>query len=197
MEPNTHIDPDDAQEMLAQVDLVQSQVRWSLLSSNWWLFLLWGIVVLGSTYPVLFLDIDTGWYWIIAGPLAAIASYAVGYRVSHEIGTTLSSWPYVVTGLAIFVGTFGTSAIFSGSAAVTGVFVSLALGFSVFALLDRQYGPVAIFAITIVLAFALATQVEDVTFLYSINAVSFGMALVSLGLGLRVGRPGTPGGGLS
>ena len=185
----TEFDPEQVHEMLAQVELVQSQVRWSLLSSNWWLFLLWGTIVLGSIYPVLFLDIDTGWYWIVAGPLGAIASYAVGYRVSHDIGTTLSSWPYVVTGLAIFVGTFGTSALFTGAAAVTGVFVSLALGFSVFALLDRQYGAVSIFGVTVVLAFALATEVSDVVILYSMNAVAFGMALVALGLGLRVGRP--------
>ncbi len=185
----TQFDPDQAQEMLAQVELVQSQVRWSLLSGNWWLFLLWGVIVLGSVYPILFLDLDTGWYWIVAGPLGAVASYAVGYRVSHDIGTTLSSWPYVVTGVAIFVGTFGTSAMFTGTAAVTGVFVSLAVGFSVFALLDRQYGAVSIFVVTIALAFALATEISDVIVLYTINAVAFGMALVALGLGLRVGRP--------
>lgn len=189
MEREESIDPDHAQEMLAQVELVQSQVRWSLLSSNWWLFLLWGCIILGSLVPSLFLETDNGWYWIVAGPLGALASFAVGFRLSHEVGTTLSGRPYVLTGLAIFAGTWGSSILLTGRAAITGVFISLALGFSMFAWLDRQYGPISIFVVLIVLSLTFATEIEDPVFLYSVNAVAFGMAFVSLGLGLRVGRP--------
>lgn len=183
------LDPDDVQELLAQVGLVQSQVRWSLLSGNWWLFLLWGIIILGSLVPSLFLETDNGWYWIVVGPLGALLSFGIGYRVSHKIGTTASGWPYVLTGLAIFAGTWGSSILLSDRAAITGVFISLALGFSVFALLDRQYGPISIFLFLIVLSVALFTEIDESLFLYSVNAVAFGMAFVALGLGLRVGRP--------
>lgn len=195
MEHSNDIDPADAQELLAQVDLVQSQIRWSLLSSNWWLFLLWGAIILGSLIPSLFLETDNGWYWIVAGPLGALLSFAIGFRMSHEVGTTLSGWPYVLTGLAIFAGTWGSSLLLTDGAAITGVFVSLALGFSVFAFLDRQYGPISIFGFLIALSFALLTEIDEPLFLYSVNAVAYGMAFVALGLGLRVGRPMLPGRG--
>lgn len=181
-----NIDPDQAQEMLAQVELVQSQVRRSLLSSNWWLFILWGAISLGSVYPVLFSD-DLGFYWVVAAPLGAIASYAIGYRMSHDVGTTLSSWPYVVTGVALFVGTFGSSWVLEGVAAVTGVWVAVGLGFSVFAVLDRQFGAVAVFAVLIGLSFVFAWRLDDVWTVYMLNGMSYGMAFLSLGLGLRVG----------
>lgn len=182
------IDRDAAEELLAQVDLVQSQVRWSMLASNWWFFLLWGGIVLGSVVYTLFLDGDTGPYWIVAGPLGALVSFVFGLRSGYEVGPVASAWPYVAIAAGIFVGTWGSSVLFSGAAAITGVFVTLAVGFSLFSLLDRQYGPVTVFVVLIVLAIGLPFRIEDTMTLYLMDSVAFGMAFVSMGLSVRVGR---------
>lgn len=179
----------EAEELLAQVDLVQSQVRWSMLANNWWFFLLWGVIVLGSIVPGLFFEPNTGGYWIVAGPLGAAISFVIGYRTGYDVGRVASPWPYVGIAAAIFAGTWGSSLLLSDGAAITGVFVSLAVGFSLFSMLDRQYGPVAVFGVLIALAVTLALRIDDVASLYLMDAIAFGMAFVSLGLGLRVGRP--------
>lgn len=188
------VEREAAEELLAQVDLVQSQVRWSLLASNWWFFLLWGAIVLGSVVHTLFLGGDTGPYWIVAGPLGAIVSFFFGLRTGYDVGPVQSAWPYVGIAAAIFAGTWGSSVLLSGTAAITGVFVSLAIGFSLFSLLDRQTGPVTVFVVLIMLAVALSLRVDDAMTLYLMNSIAFGMAFVSMGLSLGVGRPMRAGG---
>lgn len=178
----------EAKELLADVERVRSQARTSLLSANYALFLLWGLLTIGSTVPLLAGAPNVGNYWVGAAPVGALISFWLGFRSSEAIGTGESSTPYVITAVGIFVFTFGGSALFDGGTAIVWVFASLAVGFGVFAFLDRQLLVLPLLALVVAMIIALGITIEDTAALYLSCAFLLGGGFLGLGTGLWITR---------
>jgi hypothetical protein len=113
-------------------------------------------------------------YWAVAGPAGGIATGAYAYRRSLWVGVAPSPLPYFVTAVAILVGASLTGALSSGSTRTTAPYLVVAVGFLVFAWLDRH--PVAAVA-----AVVATGPVHGCAIL----SATFGLAFASTGLALR------------
>jgi hypothetical protein len=132
----------EAKDIVEEVGRLRSATR-SELSALWWPLFVFGILSLLSAVVIAGPGGDAlGLYWTVAGPLGGIA---VGLYYRHReriIGVESPSLPYILTGLGIFVGALAAGvageAIGSDLAAAAGPSLVVAVGYLVFALLDRS-----------------------------------------------------------
>lgn len=179
----------EARELLADVSRVQAHARQSILSANWSMFLLWGFISVASVAPLLAGADHIGFYWLVAAPIGGLLSFWLGARHSAELGVGESPVPYALTGVGIFVFAFAGSWYLDSRWAIVWVFTVVAVGFGVFALLDRQRTVLLLVAVLVGLFVALGFGVEDDVALYLSCALLLGGAFLGLGAGLRMARP--------
>lgn len=179
----------EAKELLADVTRVKAHARQSLLSANWSMFILWGVISAISVTPLLAGAEDIGIYWLVAAPIGAAISFWLGSRHSADLGLGESALPYALTGIGMFVFAFGGSFVLESRWAIVWVFTVVAVGFGVFAVLDAQR-PVLYLVILLVGAFvALGIGIDQEMALYLSCALLLGGSFLGLGVGLWMARP--------
>lgn len=179
----------EAKELLANVSRVKAHARQSMLSGNWSMFILWGVISLLSVAPLLAGADDIGIYWLIAAPIGAAISFWLGARHSEELGVGESVRPYALTALGIFVFAFAGSALIESRWAIVWVFIVVAVGFGVFAILDHQRPVLYLSALMVVAFVVLGVGVEAAEALYLSCALLLGGSYLGLGVGLWMARP--------
>jgi hypothetical protein len=179
----------EARELLANVTRVQSHARQSMLSASWSIFILWGVISAVSVVPLLLGADDIGYYWLVAAPIGAIASFWLGARHSEDVGAGESSLPYALTAIGIFVFAFAGSILIDSRWAIVWVFSVVAVGFGVFAILDRQQPVLYLVGLLVVAFVGLGLGLDDSTSLYLSCALLLGGSYLGLGVGLRMARP--------
>lgn len=175
--------PDEATRALREVDTVRRRTL-SERRSTWFPLVLFGVLALGAAVACeVGDDRAVALYWAVAGPAGGIATGAYAYRRSLRVGVAASPLPYLVTAAAILVGASLTGALSTGSARTTAPYLVVALGFLVFAWLDRH--PVAAVAAVVALVAAVAVVATGPVHGCAILSATLGLAFASTGLALR------------
>lgn len=133
------LDRSQAKALLASTEGARSQTR-SVLSTNWFPMILFGVLALVS------IPVAEFWpgravaaLWLVGAPLATLAT-ALWYRSrTIEIGVSVNPLPYVATAVAIMVGCTATGiAGRGGPVSYAGPLLVIGLGYLVFGRLDRS-----------------------------------------------------------
>ena len=186
MTDDTHIA--EAAELLAELQRIRHSTRQTVLTNNWSMFLLWGAIFLGSVVAFA-TGIDAmAYYWAIVAPLGAVASFSLGARSEQGVSASTKSWPYMVTVVLMFVGTFGSSVVLDGKLGVLVWWLILVAGFTTFALLDGQHQLLAALALLAGWGIGFFALIESEEVLYYVLAGTFGGVLLGAGTGLRMVR---------
>lgn len=181
-------DVNEAADLLAELQRIRHSTRQSVLTNNWSMFLLWGAIFLGSVVAIATGIEAMSYYWVVVAPLGALASFSLGASSHQGVSATTKSWPFVVTVILMFVGTFGSFFVFDGTLAILVWWLVLVAGFSVFALLDGQYQLLAALALLAGWGIGLFALIESEDVLYFVLAGTFGGVLLGAGAGLRMVR---------
>ncbi len=180
----------DLEARLGDVRRVRSETRRSLMTSGWGILTLWGVVFLISVPMNGLLGDRVGYFWLVAVPLAVVASFVLGHRAEMRIGDGGPLWPHVVVSGWLVVGSFATSFLLEGRAMVVSWWLVLTLGFGVMALIDGHRLVAAGLALLLVwgVAVALAPTGERIQVAYPLLATGLGAYLSGVGLALRTMR---------
>jgi hypothetical protein len=180
--------PEEATRALREVDALRRRTL-SQRRSIWFPLVLFGVLSLGAAVACEAAgDHAVALYWALAGPAGGIATGAYAYRRSLRVGVAASPLPYLATAVAIVVGASLAGALSTGSARATAPYLVVALGFLVFAWLDRH--PVAAFAALVGLIAAVAVVATDPEHGCAILSATFGLAFAATGLALRRAEAG-------
>ncbi len=178
----------EAEDLLAELQRIRHSTRQTMLTTSWAMFLLWGVIFLGSVLAFSSSVEAMSLYWVLAAPIGAVASFALGARHDKVAGSSASVWPYVVTAAVMFVGTFGSFFVFDGGLAVLVWWLFLVAGFATFALLDRQRELLVALAFLTIWGVVAFLFIESEATLYHVLAGTFGGLLLGAGAGLRMVR---------
>jgi hypothetical protein len=170
-----------ANALLAAAEGARGRTR-SVLSTNWFPMILFGVLALVSIPVAEFWPgTAVAALWLVGAPLATLAT-ALWYRGrAIEIGVSVNPWPYAVTAVAIVVGCTATGmAGRGGPVSYAGPLMVIGLGYLVFGRLDRNLvgtGFGAAMAAVAVIVFALKPQHA-----YTLAMLGFGAGSVLLGM---------------
>ena len=178
----------EAAELLAELQRIRHATRQSVLTSNWSMFLMWGAIFLGSVVAIATGIEAMSYYWAVVAPLGALASFSLGANSEQGVSATAKSWPFIVTVVLMFIGTFGSFFVFEGTLAMLVWWLVLVAGFSVFALLDGQYQLLTALALLAAWGIGFFALIESEEVLYFVLAGTFGGVLLGAGAGLRMMR---------
>ncbi len=178
----------EAEALLAELDRIRVSTRHSMLTANWAMLLMWGAIFLGSVVAFVSANETLSFYWIVAAPLGAIASFALGAKADQGASSGHPMWPYVVVVVFMFTGTFGSFFVFEERLAVLVWWLVLVAGFGVIATLDGQRQLLATLALLAGWGVAVYALIDEPGPLYSALAGTFGGVLLGAGAGLRMVR---------
>jgi hypothetical protein len=175
------LEQSQAKTLLTAAEGARERTR-SVLSTNWFPMILFGVLALVSIPVAEFWSgTAVAALWLVGSPLATLAT-ALWYRGrAIEIGVSAKPWPYVVTAVGIVVGCMATGiAGRGGPISYAGPLLVIGLGYLVFGRLDRSLlgaGFGAAMATVAIIVFALKPQHA-----YTLTMLPFGAGSVLLGL---------------
>lgn len=177
--------PDEAQETLRTVQETRRQTR-KVLSESWFPLILFGLLSLVSAPLIAVFGGEVlGIYWPICGVLGGVAT-ALHYRNRQSvIGLEDNAVGYVLTAAGIIIGAFvvGWVAGTNGNEmlAAVGPMVVVAIGYGIFAWLDRSISlGLAAASLLIVAATVAALDLAPDT-VAVVLAITFGLVTVGVG----------------
>jgi hypothetical protein len=175
------VEQSQAKALLAAAEGARGRTR-SVLSTNWVPMILFGVLALVSIPVAEFWPgTAVAALWLGGAPLATLAT-ALWYRSrAIEIGVSVNPWPYIVTAVAIVVGSMATGmAGRGGPVSYAGPLLVIGLGYFVFGRLDRNLvgaGFGAAMATVAIIVFAFQPHHA-----YTLTMLAFGTGSVLLGL---------------
>lgn len=181
-------DPTEVEHLLSELGRIRQQTRKSVLTANWWMFLMWGAIFLGSVPALASSSEGLSLYWVVAGPAGGIASFAVGSRQDREVSTGQPVWPYLLTAVFMFTVGFGVWFVLADEIAILVWWLALVAGFGSFAALDGQRLLVAALAFVAAWGVGMYLILPDELSLYVALASTAGSLLIGTGVGLWMVR---------
>lgn len=182
------IDIDEARRLLAAADDLQAEARREMAAHGWQWFLVWAPICLGAAISAL--TPIAGWYWLVGVPVGIGGTIAVSNRTHERSGVHRHASGYWWIALAMTVINFGASAVLADEVIVVVVWVVFGFGFTGFAILERQPGAAALFAMLAVAVGIAGPLVENTFSLYVVTGVVFAVAMVGVAVGIRsMGAP--------
>jgi hypothetical protein len=175
------VEQSQAKALLTAAEGARARTR-SVLSTNWFPMILFGVLALVSVPVAEFWSgTAVAALWLVGAPIATLAT-ALWYRSrAIEIGVSTKPWPYVVTAVGIVVGCTATGmAGRGGPVSYAGPLLVIGLGYLVFGRLDRSLlgaGFGAAMATVAIIVFALKPQHA-----YTLTMLPFGAGSVLLGV---------------
>ena len=172
---------------LRQVDEARRRTR-AAVHPAWFPMVLFGMFGLAST-PFCAIGHGTGQglFWLVAGPVGGVLTARHYRRRTMETGAGVRGGPYWAVAAGIFVGAWLAGASGSPRIQTAGPMVAVALGYLVFARLERSV-PIAVCSAALA-AVAVAVGIADVRQSCVILSLTFGSVFATTGLVLwRHGR---------
>jgi hypothetical protein len=175
------IQQSSAKELLDSAEKARRKTR-SILSSNWFPMILFGVLALASV-PVnqIWSPIAMAALWLVGAPLATLAT-GLWYRTREsEAGVSVIPLPYALTAIGIIAGCIVFGIVGRGGViSYAGPITVIGLGYVGFAVLDRSvmgamFGAAMAAAGIVVFAFRPSHA-------YAVTMLLFGCGAVFLGL---------------
>ena len=175
--------PGEVAATLKQVDEVRRRTR-AAVHPAWFPMLLFGVFGLASA-PFCAIGHGTGQglFWVIAGPVGGILTARHYHRRALATGAGVRGGPYWAVAAGIFAGAWLAGASDSPGVETAGPMVAVALGYLVFARLERSV-PVAVCS-GVLAAIVIVAAVADVSHSCVVLALSFGTVFAGTGLFMR------------
>ena len=169
--------------MLREVDAVRQRTR-AVVHPAWFPMLLFGVFGLASA-PFCAIGHGRGQalFWLVAGPVGGILTSRHHQRQAMATGAGMRGGPYWAVAAGIFVAAWLAGSADSSRIRSAGPMLAVALGYLVFARLERSW-PVAVCS-AFLGAVAVAVAVADVRHTCVVLSVTFGSLFVATGLLLR------------
>jgi hypothetical protein len=174
-------DQSQAKTLLTAAEGARERTR-SVLSTNWFPMILFGVLALVSIPVAEFWSgTAVAVLWLVGASLGTVATASWYRGRAIEIGVSAQPWPYVVTAVGIVVGCMATGiAGHGGPVSYAGPLLVIGLGYLVFGRLDRSLlgsGFGAAMATVAIIVFAVRPQHA-----YTLTMLAFGAGSVLLGL---------------
>ena len=188
------MDADTAAGTLEHVRVVQRRARQSL-SSFWFPLLVFGGLTLGSLVVIVLANGPAmGVYWALAGTVGGIATGRHYRQRERELGLELPPAPYVAVGAGIVVGCLFAGAVAGAleaeRAAALGPSLVVAVGYAIFAWLDRSVVLEAVSGLLGALTLVVALANLGATPTAFVLALAYGIVGVAGGLYFRAVEQG-------
>lgn len=172
-------------EMEGTVEATRRRTR--LLISDYW----FPNVFFGATALVAAALLEKGLapamvvLWAVAGPVGILLTSLYYVRKERRVGVARTPWPYVLTGIGIFVGCMTAGFLGRGHLlSYAGPLAVIGLGYLVFAWLERKLGIAIVGALTAVLGGSLLFVSPGHA--YSLVLAFFGAAALVVGILNRI-----------
>lgn len=130
---------EDPFEILADIEALRERTSAALNADGWQWMMVWSLVALGAGLTALVetLEAIAGFYWMIAVPIAFLATSLLERRSKEQRAVRRDSRPYVAVGAAMLFVNLVASFTLEPEATVIVIWVVIGLGFAVFAHLDE------------------------------------------------------------
>ncbi len=175
--------PNEVAATLQQVDEVRRRTR-AAVHPAWFPMLLFGAFALASTpFCAIGHGLGQGLFWAVAGPVGGVLTARHYHRTAKATGAGVRGGPYWAVAAGIFVAAWVAGASGSERVQTAGPMVAVALGYLLFARLERSF-PVAVCA-GVLAAVALGVGIADVGHRCVILSLTFGTVFSVAGLVMR------------
>lgn len=178
---------EDLTATLRHVEDVRRQTR-AAVHPAWFPMVLFG--VLGVLAAAFCGDggVGVGLFWLVAGPIGGVLTSLHYQRRAVTTGAGMRGGPYWAVAAGIFVGAWLAGASDSSRVETAGPMVAVALGYLVFARLERSW-PVAVSS-GVLAAVAVAVAIADVGHSCLVLSLTFGTLFAATGLFMRLHERG-------
>jgi hypothetical protein len=131
-------DTPDPRALIDEIDALQRRSR-DLLAAFWFPLVLFGVLTLASA---VFTGGDaTGVFWAFAGPIGSVITGV--FYARRKVGIDRPARPYVATAAALIVGAFVAAGVAAENWKSPAAMLAVAIGYAVFAALERSWIVVA------------------------------------------------------
>ena len=154
---------EDPVEILADVETLRYRTSTALNADGWQWMAVWSLVAFGAGVTALVeaLERVAGFYWIVAVPLALIATAMLERRSKEQRAVRRDGRPYWAVGAAIGLINVAASFLLEPELIVIVIWVVIGLGFAVFAHLDGDRPSMSMYVVASLLAVALGIFASD------------------------------------
>lgn len=179
---------EEAKGLLQELNGIQSTTRAVRFAYSWQWQVVWSLTFFGAGLVALV----PGWehlaqsYWLVAVPLALLATVLVSTRIESRSPVRQRSLPYVIVGVAITVATTTVSFVLPVEAVVVVNWVILGFGFAVLAWLEKVFSATWLLGGMAIVSAGLGLIVENTLDLYPVLALAFSAALAGIVAGMRI-----------
>ena len=168
---------------LRHVEEVRRQTR-ATVHPAWFPMLLFGVFGLASApFCAIGGELGVGVFWLVAGPVGGVLTSRHYRRRAMAAGAGMRGGPYWAVAGGIFVGCWLAGASNSARVETAGPMVAVALGYLVFARLERSW-PVAICSGVLALI-AVGVGIADIGHSCVVLSLTFGAVFATAGLLMR------------
>ena len=185
---NIASDPEELASTLQHVEELRRQTR-AAVHPAWFPLVMFGACVLAAA-PLCAIGEGrgVGLFWLVAGPVGGVLTSRHYRNQALATGAGMRGGPYWAVAAGIFVAAFLAGASSSSRVQTAGPMVAVALGYLVFARLERSW---TIGAVSGLLgAFALAVGIADIGHSCLLLSLAFGVVFTGTGVVLRRGHRG-------
>lgn len=175
--------PGELTATLEQIEEVRRRTR-AAVHPAWFPLMLFGAFGLASAPFCAFRSgLGQGLFWLVAGPVGGVLTSRYYQRRALETGAGVRGGPYWAVAGGIFVACWLAGASSSSRVQTAGPMVAVALGYLLFARLERSW-PVAVCS-AVLAVFALGVGIADVGHSCVLLSLTFGVLFTVTGLVLR------------
>ncbi len=176
------IEARDAASVLREVHLLQRRTG-SVARSFWFPISLFGALCVAAAPVCLLGDAAMGVYWTFVGPGGTLLTSAYFRRRESSLGVAVERRPYVVTACGIVLAAAAIGVLGHGTFQLVGPLLAVALGYLVFARLDRSV-VLAVIGVTLGLVVG-AVILADVRVPCSLLLSVLGASMIAVGITCR------------
>jgi len=176
---------DNFPALLEELNSLSANTRRILREDGWQWLLIWAAVCAGAGISEL---IGVGWYWLFALPVALVLTAVVTMRIDSKKPVRRKAWPYWLIGGGITTANVLGSLTMSPETLSFAGWVVFGVGFTGFALLERQPWVAGLLATLSMLSLVLGLVSEDATILYPYLAFLFAVGLGVVSLRMKVSQ---------
>ncbi len=184
---NRILGPDEAAATLRQLEAVRRQTR-GTVHPAWFPMVLFGVFGLAAALFCGRGGLDQGHFWMVAGPVGGVLTSLHYQRRAMATGAGMRGGPYWAVAGGIFVSTWLAGASDSAVVNTAGPMLAVALGYLLFARLERSW-PVAICS-GVLAVVAMGVAVADVDNRCLVLSLTFGALFTATGLYMRLHERG-------
>ncbi len=166
---------EDPLEILADVEALRHRTSTALNADGWQWMTVWSLVAFGAGLTALVdaLEGVSGFYWMLAVPVALGVTALLERRSKEQRAVRRDSRPYITVGAAMLVVNLVASFMFEAEATVIVIWVVIGLGFAAFAHFDGDRPTTVMYVGAALLAVGLGIFAADPFDAYAATSMLF------------------------